>query len=95
MDNQILQKEISIPEDVFAQEIDGEMGLFDREREVYFGLDEVGSDIWYAIDQYGTIAKILSFLEKMYDVEEAVLQKDLLDFVAKLEENGLIKVEAF
>jgi hypothetical protein len=89
-----LQKKITFAETVFAQEVDGEMVLLDMNSENYFGLDAVGTAIWQAIEESeGDLPKVKQLLLSQYDVEEAVLQKDLLDFVAKLEESGLIKVE--
>jgi hypothetical protein len=85
---------VTFAETVFAQEVDGEMVLLDMNSENYFGLDAVGTSIWQAIEANdGLLQKVLEALLMQYDVEEAVLQKDLLDFVAKLEESGLVKVE--
>jgi len=79
---------------IFAQEVDGEMVLLDMESENYFGLDAVGTDIWREVEQHnGDLSKVYTALLAMYDVEEERLQNDLLTFVKKLEESGLVKVE--
>jgi hypothetical protein len=91
-----LNSKVTFAETVFAQEVDGEMVLLDMNSENYFGLDEVGTSIWQAIEVCeGELKCVLGKLLEEYDVEEAVLQKDLLDFVIKLEKNGLVKVEAY
>ncbi len=88
-----LAKKITFADTVFAQEVDGEMVLLDMNSENYFGLDAVGTDIWQAMQDSASLADVLAVLLEQYDVEEEVLKKDLLGFVEKLQESGLIKVE--
>jgi len=85
---------VVLSENVFAQEIDGEMVLLDMNSENYFGLDEVGTVIWQAIEaEKGDLQKVLEVLLEQYDAGEEVLKKDLFDFIDRLVENGLVKVE--
>ncbi len=90
-----LNRKITFLDTVFAQIVDDEMVLLDMNSENYFGLDEVGTDIWRAIEEKGVLQEVLEALLESYDVEEEILKKDLINFVQKLEESGLIKVEAF
>jgi len=70
------------------------MVLLDMNTENYFGLDEVGTAIWQAIEENnGELVKVLEVLLEQYDVEEDVLKKDLLVFVDRLVESGLVKVD--
>lgn len=89
-----LDQKVTFAETVFAQEVDGEMVLLDMESENYFGLDEVGTSIWQAMQEKETLKEVFDILLEQYDVEAEVLEKDLSDFVAKLVESGLVKVEA-
>ena len=89
-----LNKKVTFADTVFAQEVDGEMVLLDMNSENYFGLDEVGTSIWQAIEKYeGDLQKVLSDLMEQYDVEDEILKKDLRSFVDKLVENGLVEVK--
>jgi len=90
-----LNKKIIFSDTIFAQEVDGEMVLLDMESENYFGLDSVGSAIWSAIEQKQVLQDVYDILLEEYDVKPERLKKDLLDFIAKLETNQLIKVETF
>lgn len=87
-----LTQKITFSQSVFAQEIDGEMVLLDMESENYFGLDEVGTSIWQAMQEKESLQEVFEVLMEQYEVEEEVLQKDLSDFVEKLLESGLVKV---
>jgi ornithine carbamoyltransferase len=88
-----INSKITFADTVFAQEVDGEMVLLDMNSENYFGLDAVGTDIWQAMQENESLTDVLSVLLAQYEVEEEVLKKDLLTFVEKLQESGLVKVE--
>ncbi len=88
-----LNQKVTFAETVFAQEVDGEMVLLDMESENYFGLDEVGTAIWQAMQEKETLKEVLDLLLEQYEVEEEMLENDLFDFVGKLVESGLVKVE--
>jgi len=88
-----LNKKVTFADTVFAQEVDGEMVLLDMNSENYFGLDEVGTAIWQAMQEKETLKEVLEVLLEQYEVEPDVLEKDLLNFVDKLVESGLIEVE--
>jgi len=87
-----LNQKVTFAETVFAQEVDGEMVLLDMESENYFGLDEVGTAIWQAMQEYGSLQEVFNNLLEQYDVEAEVLEHDLSDFVGKLVESGLVEV---
>ena len=88
-----LTQKVTFADTVFAQEVDGEMVLLDMNSENYFGLDAVGTDIWQAMQEEENLEKVLEILLEQYDVEEEVLKNDLLAFVQKLQENGLVQVD--
>jgi len=88
-----LDLKVTFSETVFAQEVDGEMVLLDMESENYFGLDEVGTSIWQAMQEYGTLQEVFNSLLEQYDVEAEVLEKDLSDFIGKLVDSGLVEVK--
>lgn len=89
-----LNRTITFADTVFAQEVDGEMVLLDMESENYFGLDEVGTSIWQAMQENADLEKVFAALLEQYEVSQEVLKSDLLAFIQRLEESGLVKVEA-
>ena len=88
-----LNQKVIFAETVFAQEVDGEMVLLDMESENYFGLDEVGTAIWQAMQEKETLKEVLDVLLEQYEVEKEMLEHDLSDFVGKLIESGLVEVK--
>ena len=87
-----LEQKVIFTESVFAQLVDDEMVLLDMESENYFGLDEVGTSIWNAMQENETLEEVFKVLLEQYDVGEEMLKNDLLNFVTKLVDNGLAKV---
>jgi len=85
-----LDQKIKIADSVFAQEVDNEMVLLDMNSENYFGLDEVGSDIWSKMQQRETLREVYDAMLDMYDVSEETLRSDMEIFVDKLLQSGLI-----
>ena len=88
-----LNHKVTFADTVFAQEVDGEMVLLDMNSENYFGLDEVGTSIWQAMQEKENLKEVFEVLLEQYEVEEDALKKDLVAFVEKLKESGLVKVE--
>ena len=86
-------QKITFSDTVFAQEVDGEMVLLDMNSENYFGLDEVGTSIWQAMQESGSLEEVYQAMLEQYEVEPEVLQKDLLDFVQKLNDSGLAEIK--
>ena len=88
-----LTQKITFADTVFAQEVDDEMVLLDMNSENYFGLDEVGTVIWQAMQETGSLKEVHAALLEQYDVKPEVLEKDLLNFVEKLKESGLVEIK--
>lgn len=89
-----MNQKIIVSQLVFAQMVDNEMVLLDMNSEHYFGLDEIGTAIWQAMQESENMNQVFARLLEQYDVESDILKKDLMDFVQKLQEDGLIMVSA-
>lgn len=79
------------------REIAGEAILVPIRRSVadmesVYTLDSVAADIWKLIDGDRTLSDILDVLLSEYDVDAAVLSRDLDEFVEQLEAIGAIRV---
>ena len=83
---------ITIPDSVLSTELQNEGVLLNLETGEYFGLDEVGLDMWKVLGTSGTLDAACAALLAQYDVAEDVLAGDLRAFVAKLAERKLVVV---
>jgi hypothetical protein len=75
--------------DVLSTEHEGSTVLLDLRRQVYLGLDEVGTAIWRGIEQGSTCAEIEGSLQAEYDADPAVLRRDTQLFLDDLLSRGL------
>lgn len=55
-----------------------------------FTLNEVGAMIWQLIDGQTTARQLMKAVRDEYEVEAAVAEKDVADFLRSLEDAGLI-----
>jgi hypothetical protein len=86
-----LQHRAIVPEAVITRELDGETILLNLDTGIYFGLDTVGTDIWRAIVDAGTLEDALARVQAEYDVEPATLRSDFLRLVDELLAKGLLQ----
>lgn len=82
---------VTVPDSVLSTELQDEGVLLNLETGEYFGLDEVGLDMWKSLAAAGTVADAQAALLAQYDVAEDVLARDLEAFVARLVERGLVR----
>jgi len=85
---------VRISDDVVYRELSGESVLLNLNSGVYFGLDEIGTRIWYLLAEHGDSEKIIPMLIAEYDVSEAQLRADMSALIAQLSDKGLLKIES-
>ena len=84
----------SVPKHVLIQEIAGQSAILDLQADKYFGLDDVGTDVWRAVTTEATVGGALEVLAGLYDVTYERLQEDVLEFLQKLKDLGLLEFDA-
>ena len=90
--NNIFAARLQIPETVLVSEVGGEAVLLDLQSEQYFGLDEVGTDMWQALAQTDSIQAAYEKLLAKYDVDAEQLRQDLATLLEKLISDGLVEI---
>lgn len=83
---------ISMKEDVLVQELGGELVLLNLDSEEYFGLDTVGTSMWQALQETGSIQATYDRLLGQYEVEPEQLKQDLLELIEKFVDHGLVEL---
>jgi hypothetical protein len=78
--------------DVMSTEHEGSTVLLDLRRQMYLGVDEVGTVIWRAIEGGATCEQIEHSLTEQYDADPEVLQNDARAFLADLHSRRLVVV---
>lgn len=70
----------------------GEEVILDLDSGTYFGLNAVGADVWRRLDTPQRLSDVCDALAAQYDVDRATLDRDVLDLVAELHDNGLVEL---
>jgi hypothetical protein len=76
-------------EDALFRELDAEAVLLNLKSGVYYGLNTVGTRAWQLITEHHVLALVLDIMADEYDVDRAVLERDLLDLSQQLRDAGL------
>jgi hypothetical protein len=91
MNDQATTGPLTVPDDILIQDLpDGGRIFLNLTTEEYFGLDEVGMDMYQVLVEAGSVAAALARLVVTYDVEPPTLERDLRRFVEGLRDRGLI-----
>ena len=88
-----LDTRISIPENVYTQEVGEETILLDTQGGRYFSLDPVGTRMWQLLRKHEALRPVYEILVTEYEVAPERLETDLLDLSAKLIEKGLASIQ--
>lgn len=83
---------LRVPEHVLHQKINDQSALLHLETEIYFGLDDVGTQMWEAIHASENMAGAFALLADKYDVAPEVLKADLIELADQLERHDLLVV---
>src|ERR1700688_1659703 len=68
---------ISRSSSVLTAEVDGEIIMMSIQQGRYFGLDDIGSDIWKRIEQPCSCASLIDRLAADYDADRATIAADV------------------
>lgn len=90
----MLTQRVLLSSDAMLQEIGGEGVILDLASARYFGLDRVGLRTWQLLQADPSLAVAARALVAEYDVDPAVLERDLMTLVGQLVDAGLATIEA-
>jgi hypothetical protein len=74
---------------IYEAEENGEIILFNLKTGKFFGLNHIGSEIWKRLFTMDT-RDICHYIQKTYNVDLGIVQRDLEALIRDLMQNGLI-----
>ena len=86
-----LDTPVSATDDLLCSNLGGEEVILDPETGTYYGLDDVGTQIWSLLENPRTAREVCDRLEAEYDVERAALEEDVLRLFRKFDDEGLVR----
>ncbi|HVB85243.1 MAG TPA: PqqD family protein [Candidatus Dormibacteraeota bacterium] len=69
-----------------------EAAILNMKNTVYYGLDPVGARVWDLVQQAKSVGEIRDALLEEYEVQAEECERDLLDLLRQMREQGLIDV---
>jgi hypothetical protein len=81
-----------VPRHVLVRQLEREAVLLNLDTERYFGLDEVGTRMWFYLTGSDSIETAYQKLLSEYEVEGEVLRRNLTELLDQLLTNGLLDV---
>lgn len=69
-----------------------EAAILNMKNTVYYGLDPVGARVWDLVQQAKSVGEIRDALLEEYEVQPEQCERDLLDLLRQMREQGLIEV---
>jgi hypothetical protein len=74
--------------------LNGEIAILNLKSTLYFGLDEVGACIWEAMAEPRKVSELCERVLERFNVGEEQCQADVVEFVGRLDEVGLLEIVA-
>jgi hypothetical protein len=74
--------------------IDDEVAILDLQRELYFGIQGAGVQLWEALEQPRTVGELCALLCAEFDVSQTDCQADVEAILESLETEGLVEIVA-
>src|SRR6266853_1901702 len=82
---------ISRSPSVLTAEVDGEVVMMSIEQGRYFGLDDIGSDVWHRIEPPCSFAALIDRLAADYDADRATIAADVQVLLARMAEQDVVR----
>lgn len=80
---------VAVSGDAVFRELDGESVVLNLETGLYYGLDEVGTRIWRAVDPKASLRIVLESVVAEFNTDRAAAEADLLELATALLDKGL------
>ena len=89
-DNITLESVVRRSSDVIASQVENELVMMDIDRGMYYALNAVGADIWERLAEPQTVADLCAQLQRVYAVDRATCEADVLAVLNEMAGNGLL-----
>lgn len=76
---------------VLTAEVDGEIVMMSIEKGRYFGLDDIGSQVWNLIDTPCTFGELVDRLLAQYDADRDAIAGDVRGLLLSMAERDVVR----
>ena len=86
------QSVVVAAKDQVSCDLEGEAAILNLANGVYYGLDQIGAQVWTLLQQPRCVGEIRDAVLQEYEVDPECCQSDLLSLLERLLAEGLIEV---
>ena len=79
-------------EEVLEADIDGEKVMMSIERGEYYGLDNIGSEIWAMFEKPRAVSEVCATMGARYNVSPEDCERDVVAFLGDLVADGTLRL---
>jgi hypothetical protein len=83
---------VSRSESVLSADVAGEVVMLSIEQGCYYGLDDIGSDIWRRIATPCSFAELVDKLVVDYDADRATIATDVQALLGRMAEQNVVRL---
>jgi Coenzyme PQQ synthesis protein D (PqqD) len=77
---------------ILVAEVDVEIVMMSIQQGQYFGLDDIGSDVWKRIDPPCLFADLVDELSRDYDADRATIAADVGQLLCKMAAHNVVSL---
>lgn len=85
------ERELVQTDEYISTTLNNEEVILHTESEKYFGLNELGTQLWRSLEEPRTVDELLTTVHEEFDISEEQSRKDVETFIEELESAGLIE----
>ena len=89
--DQTARLSVELGESVLYQKVGEEVVLLNMVSQEYFGLDNVGSDVWQLLMEHRDVSAVIKRLAALYSVDENTVRGDIEPMISDLVAAKLLK----
>jgi len=87
-----LNSALRIPAHISFSVVGEDAFLLNTKTNQYFGVEKVGARLWELLRDGKTLAESYNVILGEYEIDPDQLEQDLLEFLTRLLENGLVEI---
>ena len=84
---------VVIARDVLASEFESEYVVLSLKNGTYYGLHNVGAEVWRLVETPIAVGDICARLVEMFEVDGDTCRRDVQRLVSELADNGLVEID--
>ena len=88
-----MQSVVKVSREGLGRSMDREAVILNLQNSTYYGLDSVGAYVWNLMQRATSVRELRDAMLKKYEVDEQRCERELLDLLQTMHNEGLIEVQ--